>query len=122
MKFQITSMWQSPNEPVHKSVYGASVDDLLTCLRELIEGVCRADNKGGAYGIEDDFPIAPMRTAVVEWPAWYEHEFDKRVRLNPRYAIIVGYNLNDFLSSSADGDNQLHRLLDLSKPIEVGKV
>lgn len=60
-----------------------------------------------------------MREAVVEWPAWYEEDFDRRARLNPRHAVIVGYNLNDFRSNSGNASSQINRLLDLSKPVDV---
>lgn len=59
--------------------------------------------------------------ATVEWPAWYEGDFDRRIRLKPRYGVIVGYNLNDSLSTSSFGSNQLYRLLDLAQPQEAAE-
>lgn len=122
MKSQMTGVWQANNEPVHKALYGASVGDLLAALRELIEGVCREDRNGFTFGAEGEFPIETLRKDVVDWPVWYHDELDKRIRLSPRYAVIVGYNLNDVLSSSAFGTNQLHRLFDMTKPEGAGKV
>lgn len=57
---------------------------------QLINGACQSDRNGFTFGSDTDFPIEPMRKAVAEWRAWYEDEFDKRSRLSPRYAVLVG--------------------------------
>lgn len=66
-----------------------------------------------------DFAIEPVWQAIVEWLAWYEDSFEKRTLLNSRHAM-VGYTLNDSMSASGCGQNQLHRMLDFTKPNEAG--
>lgn len=43
----------------------------------------------------------------------------KRTRLNSRYAVIVE-TINDFVSASGYGENQLHHMLDFIRPNEAG--